>query len=117
MGSSLGPVMAGLFMSHLEMNLITTMSDYMKPWTRYVDDIITAINLGKIQTALAKLNNFHHAIQFTSESELNTSNNFLDVQLTRNNVNVATTIYRKPTNSDIYIHWLSHAPKDGKLKL
>ena len=103
-------------MSHLEMNLITTMSDHMEPWTRYVDDTITAIDLGKIQTALAKLDNFHHAIQFTCESELNAGINFLDIQLTRNNVNVNTTVYRKPTNSNIYIHWLSHAPKSWKIR-
>ena len=47
MGSPLGPVIAGIFMSHLEMNLITTMSDYMEPCTRYVDDTIKAIDPGE----------------------------------------------------------------------
>ena len=41
--------------------------------------------------------------------------NFLDVQLTCNNVNVDTAVYKKPINSGIYKHWLSHAPK--KLKI
>ena len=49
------------------------------------------------------------------KSELNAGIIFLDVQLTCNNVNVDTTVYRKPTNSDIYIHWLSHAPKRWKI--
>ena len=65
----LGPVIARTFMSHLKMNQITTTSDYMKPWTRYVEDTITAIDPRKTQTALAKPNNFHHPIQFTQESE------------------------------------------------
>ena len=36
-------------------------------------------------------------------------------QLKRNNLNMDTTVYRKPMNSDIYIHWLSHAPKSWKI--
>ena len=39
----------------------------------------------------------------------------MDVQLTRNNVNVYTAVYRKPTNSDIYIRWLSHTPISWKI--
>ena len=105
MGSPLGPVIAGISMSHLEMNLVTTMSDYMEPCTRYVDDIITAIDPGKVQTTLAKLNNFHHAVRSSCNSELNASIDFLEVRLTCYNINVDTAVYRKPTNSDIYIHW------------
>ena len=55
------------------MNLITIMGDYMEHWTRYVDNAITTNDSQKIQTAFAKLNSFHQAIQFTYECEQNIS--------------------------------------------
>ena len=44
---------------------------------------------------------------------------FLDVLLTRNKDTIETTVYRKPTNSDIYLNWKSFSPcswKRGTLK-
>ena len=44
---------------------------------------------------------------------------FLDVLLIRNKDTIETTVYRKPTNSDIYFNWKSFSPcswKRGTLK-
>ena len=42
-GSPLGPVLAGIFVVHLERRLIPEFEKFMKPWKRYVDDTIPYI--------------------------------------------------------------------------
>ena len=39
---------------------------------------------------------------------------YLDVQLIRTGDNIETCVFRKPTNTDIYIHWDSFAPFQWK---
>ena len=41
MGSLLGLVLAGIFIVHLERTAMPKLEKFMKPWKRYVDDIIT----------------------------------------------------------------------------
>ena len=67
---------------------------------------------------LNKLNGFHQKIQFTNELE-NNKLAVLDVLLICNKDTIETTVYRKPTNSDIYLNWKSFSPcswKRGNLK-
>ena len=54
MGSPLGPVLAGIFMVELERTVLPTLSEYMSPWKRYVDDTITFIKEESIQHVLFK---------------------------------------------------------------
>ena len=44
MGSPLGPVLAVIFMVHLERILMPKLEKFMKHWKRYVDDTTTYIN-------------------------------------------------------------------------
>ena len=48
MGSSLGPVLANLFMVELERLVISTLIDKMKSWMRYVDDALCYIKTDSI---------------------------------------------------------------------
>ena len=48
MGSSLGPVLANLFMVELERLVISTLIDKMKSWMRYVDDALRYIKTDSI---------------------------------------------------------------------
>ena len=41
MGSSLGQLLAGTFMTHLKRTLMPELEKFMKPWERYVDDTIS----------------------------------------------------------------------------
>ena len=41
MGSPLGPVLAGIFMVHLQRTLIPKLTEHVNPWKRYVDDTIS----------------------------------------------------------------------------
>ena len=43
MGSSLGPIKAGIFMVDLETKLIPQMSEFLKFWKRYVDDTLCIV--------------------------------------------------------------------------
>ena len=98
-------------MSELERTVLPEMRTYMLPWKRYVDDTITAIREDSVDLALSKLNNFNKNIQFTYELEKQQQISFLDVLIIRKDNSLETTVYRKPTNNDIYIHWDSFAPK------
>ena len=60
------------------------------------------------------MNSFHPSIQFTYERENNNSISFLDIELLRVGENIETRVFRKPTNTDLYIHWQSFAPLQWK---
>ena len=115
MGSPLGPVLAGICMTQLENTLLPTMDTYMLPWMRYVDDTLTAVKADCIDQAVCTLNSFHNNIQFTYEQEsADQKLPFLDVLLIRDN-KIETTVYKKPTTNDIYLHWNSFTPKNWRI--
>ena len=114
MGSPLGPVISGIFMVELERTVIPQLSDHMLPWKRYVDDTIAWINPDTVQIVTDKLNGFHENIKFTHEMEDNGTISFLDVLIKCTGNQFQTTVFRKPTNNDIYLHWNSFAPKKWK---
>lgn len=119
MGSPLGPVLAGAFMTDLENTLLPTLSPQMRPWHRYVDDTFTTIRKDSITSIITKLNDFHPNIQFTYEIEEEHQLAFLDVKLIRENRNIETTVHRKTTHNEIYMRWDSftpHAWRVGTLK-
>ena len=120
MGSPLGPVIAGIFMVDLETKLIPQMSDFLKLWKRYVDDTLCIIKIGTLDLILTQLNNFHENIKFTYEKQSNNMIAFLDVLIVQRGNAIDTAVFRKSTNTDIYINWNSFAPeiwKKSTLKL
>ena len=77
-------------------------------WYRYVDDVL-AIIPEDADTAdiLRRLNNIHSRIQFTVENEEEGKLPFLDTLIRREGEAVKFSVYRKPTNRDDFIHYLS----------
>ncbi|KAK6178378.1 hypothetical protein SNE40_013173 [Patella caerulea] len=59
---------------------------------------------------LQHLNNQHPRIKFTMEKENCGIIPFLDVLVNRNGSTIQTSIYRKPTHTDQYIHYQSNHP-------
>ena len=114
MGSPPGPVLANIFMVELERNIIPTLSSDILLWKRYVDDTICFIKLTSINKVLQTLNSYHTNIKFTIEIESENKISFLDVLLIRSNSLISTKVYRKNTNTDIYINWKSFAPNNWK---
>ena len=115
MGSPLGALFANIFMTELE-NSVVPRLDKLSNWNRYVDDTFAFVELGAEKTIQEELNKFHPTIQFTYETEESSSLSFLDVLVTKNNDGtLQISLYRKDTNTDVYMNWNSYAPKAWKI--
>ena len=116
MGSPLGPVLANIFMVELEESLIPTLSDKLRLWLRYVDDTFTFIKNNEIDNVINVLNNFHTNIKFTHVCENSNKLAFLDIQVEREaGGSFSTGIYRKDSDTNIYINWNAYAPREWKI--
>ena len=88
----------------------------LKEWTRYVDDTFAFIKPNKENEIQEILNGFHQNIKFTYENEVDQKIAFLDVLVSRkDDRGLETKVYRKATNTDIYMNWHSHAPSTWKI--
>ena len=116
MGSPLGSLFANIFMCELENTLIPKLNNSITEWTRYVGDTFTFIKSGYEGIVQTELNSYHRCIKFTYDLEQDNKISFLDVLITKtSNKNIETSVYRKPTNTDIYMNWMSHAPTTWKI--
>ena len=116
MGSPLGPVLANIFMVHLEQMMIPRLAGQMSSWYRYVDDTFTFIKEDDIDSVREALNGFHPDIKFTYEAEMDRKIAFLDVLITRKvDGTFDTEVYRKKTDNSIYINWNAYATRSWKL--
>ena len=79
-------------------------------WKRFVDDTFVVIKAVHKQEFLEHTNSIDHHIQFTSEdSKPDGSMPFLDMMITpKEDGRLSTTVYRKPTHTDLYLKWDSH---------
>ena len=68
---------------------------------------------GTGKAILNELNKNKH-VKFTAENQSNNMLAFLDVLLINRFGTIDTTVYRKSTNTDIYINWNSFAPETWK---
>ena len=108
MGSPLSAVMACLFMETVEADSYSRIIGRGSTWLRYVDDVIVIIpNNTNIDNKLRMLNKVNKDIQFTVEEENNGKLPFLDTVVWRGDEGVKFSVYRKPTNKDDFIHYLS----------
>ena len=82
-------------------------------WVRYVDDtfVIWSYDRDKLQDFLGHLDNRQESIKFTMEEENAGSIPFLDVLIKRSG-NQLTSVYRKRTHTNRYLHFSSyHHPR------
>ena len=104
MGSPLGPVLADIFMIELGKRILPELTECIKNWKRYVDGTISFVKLGTINYITTKLKSFDNNIQFTFEEEDKGTLLFQDVLVRRKGNSIVTTVFRKPTNNDIYLN-------------
>ena len=100
MGSPLGPVLANIFMCHLEDILFSQCSPAFRPvfYRRYVDDTFLLFRYKfDAEQFLEFANSIHDDINFTIECEENECLSFLDILITRYNQHFSTSVYRKKT--------------------
>lgn len=125
MGSPVSPLMADIFMDHLENNHILTPKNpvfhHIKFYRRYVDDCLLILEVEEANPTnttnrlLEFVNKVHKNIKFTIEIEEHATINFLDLTLRREDNNISYNIYRKPTQTDNVIPMSSNHPMQHKL--
>ena len=116
MGSCISPVVANIFMEHIERRALSTFREPPRIWLRYVDDVFCVIKSSVIDDFHHHVNSISPNVKFTLELEDNNSLAFLDVYVKRTvNSKLWTTIYQKPTHTDRYLQFDSHHPLHHKL--
>ena len=100
MGSPVSIAVAEIVMQNIEERALATYKRTLPLWLRYVDDTFTAVHKDEIDDFHEYLNGQNVGIQFTKEIEENGKIPFLDCLVTRDNNELRTTIYRKPTPTD-----------------
>ena len=115
MGNPLSPILCNLFMEHFEKELIPKLNVQPIVWYRYVDDVFSmwAVNNKDFDEFFTQLNKLHNTIKFKVEWEADKILPFLDVKVIRVNAPIFS-VYRKPTNSESYIHYFSYHGPDVK---
>jgi hypothetical protein len=127
MGTKVAPKYAHLVMGYLEIEIkekciksmgpIKTRLFFSNYW-RYLDDIFIIAELcqSEIQQFLQIFNNTHDSFKFTYEVS-NSKIHFLDVTIYKEGQIIKTDIFRKPTDSQQYLHFYSHHPRHIKRNL
>ena len=114
MGSPVSVVVAEIVMQNIEERALATYKRTLPLWLRYVDDTFTAVHKDEIDEFLEHLNGQNADIQFTKEIEENGKIPFLDCLVTRDNNELRTTIYRKPTHTGRLLDQSSYNPTSHK---
>ena len=119
MGSPLAPILANWFVNKVESRLLQdTKVKQPKFYRRYVDDIFAIFESTRDRDKFfSLLNNSHKNLEFTMENMDSSKRSlpFLDVEVRFNNPDrIETTVYRKPTNTNVLMHFDSMAPKQWK---
>ena len=110
MGSPISPIVDNLYMEDLETKAIQSAQNPPSFWRRFVDDTLTIIKSSQIANFLQHLNSLDQHIPFTKEeARPDGSMPFIDVLVTpREDGSLDTTVYRKPTHTDLYLQWDSN---------
>ena len=84
MSSCISPIIANLYVEHIEHTAITTFHTPPNLWLRYVDDTFCILDKKHISGFHSHLNSICSHIQFTMENEHDFSLPFLNVLVSRN---------------------------------
>ena len=118
-GSPISPIVASLYMEDFETKAINTAEYAPRIWKRYVDDTCVLIDSAKKESFLEHINNIDPHIQFTTEdAKADWSIPFLDtIVMPQPDNSLLTSVYRKPTHTDLYLHWDSHHHMSAKFSV
>ena len=110
MGSPLSLVITNIYMEGFEEEVLDTAADQPSLWVHYVDDtfVIWPHGLDKLENFHSHLNSLRKSIRFTVEKEQNNHLPFLDVLVTKEGNHMTTSIYKKATHTDQYVHYESY---------
>ena len=109
MSSSISPLIANIFMEEFEVQALSSFPPPPSLWLRFVDDTFVISKAEHSQDLLQHINNQDPHIQITVEPTQQDSLPFPDTLITIQPDNTfSTTVYRKPTHTDQYLHWDSN---------
>ena len=109
MGSPISPLIANIFMEEFEVKALQSFPNPPSLWLRFVDDTFVINKAEHSQDLLQHINNQDPHIQFTVEPTQQGSLPFLDTLVTIQPDNtLSTSVYRKPTHTDQFLHWDSN---------
>lgn len=115
MGSPVSAILANLVMEYVEERALSTAPHTPKWWYRYVDDSHVCLAREHLTEFRSHLNSINQHIKFTIEEGRDGSIAFLDTKTTRNpDGTTRTSVYRKATHTDKYLHFNSHHPSQHK---
>ena len=119
MGSPNSPIVANLFMENFETKAINTTQYPPRIWKRYVDNTCVVIHSTRKKEFLEHINSLDPHIQFTTEdAKQDGSIPFLDtIVMPQPHKSLITSLYRKPTHTDLYLHWDSHHHLSAKFSV
>jgi len=113
MGCKLAPALANIFMYDLEKDMLQPYMNVLEVWRRYIDDIffIWIKSLKKLNEFMDHCNSFHPSIKYTFTFS-STEVDFMDVKIIRDvkTGKLDTTVYRKPSRRNTYLHQKSFHP-------
>ena len=117
MGTKCAPTYANLFMGYFENTYILPfIENKSSNYLRYIDDIFFLWHgtEDELKTFLTQINNVHPTIKFDSNYSY-TQINFLDTTIKKNLKNeLITTLYKKDTDRNTYLHKKSYHPPATK---
>jgi hypothetical protein len=117
MGTLLSPLIANFYMEDYEKAALESAPLKPRCWFRYVDDtfVIWQHGPGKLKDFLHNLNNTHHTMQFTMETETECHLPFLYLDMYRKPAgSLGHKVYRKPTHTNLYLNLNSHHHTSNK---
>ena len=108
MDSPLSAVMAFLYMETLEEDKLIRIMSRRCEWFRYMDNVLVIVLKNtNLENKLRMLNQVYEYILFTVEMEMGEKIPFFDTEIYRVDNEARFSVYRKPTNKDDFIHYLS----------
>ena len=116
MGSPISPIVPNLFMESFEVSTLQSSPNPPLLWKRFVDDTFVIMKKVHREEFLTHLNSADKNIQFTAEEPgPEGSLPFLDILIIPDDEGrLNTTVYRKPTHMDQYLHQDSLHPISSK---
>ena len=119
MESHVAAILAHLYMSELEDNIKNFKGKKPLLFYGYVDDIFMILHGKQKEIILFVnfMNKLEHSIKFIIEMQTNNKLQFLDVMVERRNSELIIYVYRKSTDTGIYLKWTSNQPRNYKINL
>ena len=113
MGGPCSPVVANIVMDHLFRKCQETAPENIRPRValKFVDDSFEVVKKASLDALTDHMNQLDETgnLKFTSEEESDNRLPFLDTLVHRNgDGSLSTSVYRKPTHTDQYLHFTSH---------